>query len=76
MTADQMKLRLETAFNGARVAVFDLTGTQDHYQVVIDSNQLNGLRRIQQHQAVMKVFDEELKSGEIHALTISTKFED
>jgi stress-induced morphogen len=31
------------------------------------------MSRIQMHQAVMKVFDPELKTGEVHALSIRAK---
>ncbi|HEX4925487.1 MAG TPA: BolA family protein, partial [Bdellovibrionales bacterium] len=47
-------------------------GTEDHYQVTVETASFQGLTRIQQHKAVMAIFDAELKSGEIHALTIKT----
>jgi len=73
MTPDQMKSRLETAYPGAAIVVVDLTGTEDHWQVVITSEAFQGLSRIQQHKHVMDVFKDELKTGEVHALTIQTK---
>ena len=73
MTPDQMKSRLETAYPDGSVEVVDLTGTHDHYQVSIISKEFAGLSRIQQHKHVMNVFDAELKTGEVHALTIQTK---
>lgn len=73
MTPQQMKERLEKAYPGDPVEVVDLTGTHDHYQVMITSNAFKGLTRIQQHKHVMSVFAEELKTGEVHALTITTK---
>ncbi len=73
MTPEQMKTRLETAYPGDAIEVVDLTGTHDHYQVMITSNAFRGLSRIQQHKHVMNVFSEELKTGEVHALTIQTK---
>lgn len=68
-----MKKRLETAFPQAVVDVVDLTGTEDHYEVFVKSSQFEGMSRIEQHQTVMKVFDKELKSGEVHALSIRTQ---
>jgi stress-induced morphogen len=50
-----------------------MTGTQDHYQIFIATSGLKGLSRINQHKSVMDVFDVELKSGEIHAMTIKTQ---
>lgn len=72
MTPEQLKQRLQTAFPDANVEVVDLTGTRDHYQVSIVSGAFKGMTRIQQHKHVMSVFDAELKTGEVHALTIKT----
>jgi stress-induced morphogen len=73
MQAEQLKARLIEAFPDAEIAVFDLTGTQDHWQVQITTKFFQGLSRIQQHQMVMKVFDPELKTGEVHALSLKTQ---
>lgn len=72
MTSEQMEERLRQAYPDCEVAVIDLTGGQDHFEVRIASQKFAGLSRIQQHQAVMQVFGEELKSGEVHALAIKT----
>ena len=72
MTLAQMKERLEKAYPGGQVDVFDMTGTQDHWQVAIVSPAFKGLSRIAQQRHVMDVFDAELKTGEVHALTIKT----
>jgi stress-induced morphogen len=85
MTPEQIKNRLEQIYSEAasaggnstgdstsKIEVLDLTGTQDHYQVYVESEKFRGLSRMQQHRAVMDVFDPELKSGEVHALTIRT----
>lgn len=73
MTLEQLQQRLEQAYPDGSVEARDLTGGGDHYQVSIESNRFSGLTRIQQHQAVMAVFAEELKTGELHALSIKTK---
>ncbi len=70
MTPLEMEEQLRQAYPSAQVAVIDLTGTENHYEVRISTPQLNTMNRIAQHQAIMSVFDKELKSGEIHALTI------
>lgn len=72
MTPEQVKARLEQAYPDGAVEVVDLTGTHDHYQVAIVSQAFEGLSRIQQQRHVMAVFDAELKTGEVHALTIKT----
>ncbi|HRO67245.1 MAG TPA: BolA/IbaG family iron-sulfur metabolism protein [Pseudobdellovibrionaceae bacterium] len=73
MSPQEIKTRLEQAYPGANVEVFDLTGTEDHYEVSVESPVFAGLSRIQQHQHVMAVFGPELKTGEVHALSIKTK---
>jgi stress-induced morphogen len=70
MTDQELKARLSAKFLGAKIEVNDLTGTNDHYEVVIRSGALAALKRIDSHKSVMSVFDPELKTGEIHALTI------
>jgi stress-induced morphogen len=72
MTPEQMKTRLSDAYPNSTVEVLDTTGTHDHYQVYIESDAFKGLSRIQQHKHVMQVFAAELKTGEVHALTIKT----
>lgn len=73
MTQEMMKQRLMAAYPDGVVDVTDTTGTQDHWEVYVESQKFSGLSRIQQHQAVMSVFQPELKTGEVHALSIRTK---
>lgn len=72
MTQEQMISRLKAAYPNALVEVLDLTGTSDHWEVSIITAEFSGLTRIQQHQKVMAVFSPELKTGEVHALSIKT----
>lgn len=72
MKIDQMQDRLKTHFPDGRIEVTDLTGTSDHWEVLVESSAFKGLSRIEQHQAVMKAFSAELKTGEVHALSIKT----
>lgn len=76
MNIEQMKQRLQAAYPQTAptdIQVRDLTGTSDHWQVEVKSDAFKGLSRIEQHQHVMNVFAAELKTGEVHALTIKTK---
>lgn len=73
MTLLEMNTRLTTAYPDGTVEVVDLTGTEDHWEVSVESAKFAGLNRIQQHQHVMAVFGPELKTGEVHALSIKTK---
>ena len=65
--------RLQVAYPGSIIEVIDLTGTEDHWQVSIVSSHFAGMKRLEQQRHVMQVFDKELKSGEVHALTIQTR---
>ena len=73
MNQEAMKNRLEKAYPDAAIEVVDLTGTEDHWEVFVESQAFAGKSRIQQHQDVMSVFAPELKTGEVHALSIKTK---
>jgi stress-induced morphogen len=70
---NEIKSRLEENYPDGSVDVTDLTGTENHYSVYIASQKFAGLSRIQCHKQVMDVFGPELKTGEVHALTIKTE---
>lgn len=76
MKIEEMKQRLIEYYPDANaladIHVNDLTGTSDHWEVSVKSSAFNGLSRIEQHQHVMKAFAPELKTGEVHALSIKT----
>ena len=72
MTPDQLQQRLESLSPGTEVQVMDLTGTQDHYQIVIVSPAFAGKMMIEQHRMVMGLVKAEVDSGEVHALTMRT----
>ncbi|MEQ1878825.1 MAG: BolA/IbaG family iron-sulfur metabolism protein [Bdellovibrionia bacterium] len=76
MTPQDLQTRIEKTYPDAKVEVVDLTGGQDHYQVFVETASFKGLSRIQQHKAVMDIFALELKSGEVHALTIRTSMKE
>lgn len=73
MSPDQMRSRLTEFFPDSKVEVNDLTGGGDHYEVFVQSNVFAGMSRIEQHQKVMAAFQAELKTGEVHALSIRTQ---
>jgi stress-induced morphogen len=73
MNIEAMKQRLNSKFTNSKIEVADLTGTANHYQVIIESEAFHGLNRVQQHQLVMSVFKPELTTGELHALALTTK---
>ncbi len=44
-------------------------GGQTHYRLIIESEKLRGLSKVQCHQAIYKILDSEFKGG-LHALAI------
>ena len=72
MTPQEIEVRLKNTFPDCDVIVTDLTGTENHYEVRVASKVFGGRSRIEQQRMVMGAFDAELKTGEVHALTIKT----
>jgi stress-induced morphogen len=65
----QVQALVEAGIPDAKVAVEDLTGTRDHYKVIVVSDSFEGKSRIQRHMMINEALKEPLK-GPIHALTI------
>lgn len=72
MDSEAIKSRLVSKLPAAAqdVQVIDMTGTEDHWEVIIRAAAFEGVSRIARQRMVMAIFDAELKSGEVHALTI------
>ncbi len=73
MTLNEIKARIVKAYPDALVEVSDLTGTMDHIQVHVETSHFKGMSLLDRHRNIMGLFDLELKSGELHALTIKAK---
>lgn len=71
MTANEMLERLKKSYPESMVKV--VSDDNVHFFVEVESKLFTGLSRIEQHQHVMKIFDAELKSGELHAMQLKTK---
>jgi stress-induced morphogen len=68
---DEVKNLIETGINGSYVEVGDMTGTMDHLEILVVSDEFKGKMRIDQHQMVMDVLKESLKE-KVHAVKIKT----
>ena len=73
MTIQEIKTRLINAYPNSIIEVEDLTGTSDHIEILIESSAFKGMPLLARHRQVMGLFAQELKSGEVHALTIKAK---
>ena len=72
ITPEEIQNILVQKLPGAEITVEDMTGTSDHFQVMVLWSGFNGKGLIQQHQWVNRALEEELASGRIHALKIKT----
>lgn len=66
-----VKSLLDAAFPNAKIALDDLTGTRDHYKLVIVTDLFEGKSRVQRQMMINEVLKEPLK-GPLHALTMET----
>ena len=69
---EEIQKILMEKMSGAEVTVQDLTGTYDHFEVVIAWAGFKGKSLIAQHQAVNQALAAPLEDGRIHALKIKT----
>ena len=72
VSSEQVESMLKAALPDAQVQVQDLTGTRDHYQVLVVSSEFEGKTLIKQHQLVYGALQEAMSSEAIHALTMKT----
>jgi len=52
--------------------VVDLTGTRDHWQVLVVSAEFADKSRVEQHQLIMEPLQKRFGSNEIHAMALKT----
>ena len=69
ITPSEIQALLTQTFGNAHIVVQDLTGTLDHYKVIVVSDMFVGKTLVQRHQLVNRTLAEPLK-GPLHALTI------
>ena len=72
MTPDQVKQLIARDFPEATIEVSDLTGTGDHFKAAVVSDRFAGLTAIKQHRLVYAAVQQNIDSGELHALQLST----
>jgi len=72
MSPAEIQKKIEDTLKGSQAQVRDLTGTADHYQVVVISPQFQGKSMVDQHRLVKSVFEKDIASGEVHALSLKT----
>ena len=74
METATIRVLLAEAFpNATELSVEDRTGTGDHFQVNLATEEFDGLALIDQHRRVNEVLAAPLADGSIHELRIKTK---
>ncbi len=68
---EEIKQLIESKLTGSIVKVNDLTGTQDHLDIMVVSDEFKNKMLIEQHQIVMNILKESLRE-KIHAVKIKT----
>lgn len=69
---DEVERLIKEGISDAEVFVTDLTGTRDHYSVVVVSSQFEGKLPLKQHRMVNAALEGPLGTGELHALQLKT----
>lgn len=72
MDFEEIKQLIKSTLPDADIEIIDLTGTRDHLGVTVTSDAFQGKRLLQQHQIVMDILSERLKT-DIHAVKIKTQ---
>jgi stress-induced morphogen len=63
---------IRTELPDAEVAIFDRTGTMDHFNLTVRSGAFKGKTLIEQHQLVYGALRSALKDGRVHAVELKT----
>ncbi|MEQ8762411.1 MAG: BolA family transcriptional regulator [Planctomycetota bacterium] len=71
ITPEEIQKTLQEALPESEVHVADLTGTRDHYQVIVIAPQFQDASLIDQHRMVYAPLQKQI-GGDIHALAIKT----
>jgi len=71
MIEKKIKEKLKNGLENAEVFIQDMTGKNDHFNVMIISKSFEGLNLIERHRLVYKILDS-MVTKEIHALQLKT----
>lgn len=70
MLPHEVKSRIETGLPSCSAYVSEFSGGTDHYSVVVVTPAFESRSLLQRHRLVYALFDAEMATGEVHALTI------
>ena len=70
MLPHEIKARIESGIPETQVQVNEFSGGTDHYAVVVVSPAFEGQALLKRHRMVLDLFQAEIGTGEVHALSI------
>jgi len=73
MTAEEIKQLIEQGLEGAKASV---TGSEGKFEATIICAQFLNMATIEQHKMVYAAVNQQISSGEIHALSLKTATEE
>ena len=68
-----MTALIRRSFPDAHVEIVDLTGTMDHFNVLVRSGAFRGIPLMDRHRMVEQALSEARADGRIHAMSIRTE---
>ena len=71
MIEKKIEKKIESALDSPKIFIQDMTGTNDHFNLIIISDSFDGLSLIEQHRIVYNILNDMI-SKEIHALQLKT----
>ena len=71
ISAQKIQSLVEKALPGSQVMAEDITGTNDHFQVLVVSPSFEGKGMIERHRMIYGILGAEV-GGAIHALSLKT----
>ncbi|MBL4889062.1 MAG: BolA family transcriptional regulator [Candidatus Lindowbacteria bacterium] len=72
MKTEEIKKRIEEAWDDTSAMISDMTGTGDHFDVRVISPAFEGKSMVERHQLVYGLFPDELADQRIHAMALKT----
>ncbi len=72
ITPTEVQQMILAGIPNSRVEVKDMTGTGDHFDIVVVSNAFQGKTMLEQHQMVFSLLRDEM-DRRIHAVQLKTK---
>ncbi len=73
MEPEAIEAAIRAALPDAEVVCYDLTGTQDHWQIEVTSAHFKDLPLLRQHRLVKEALAPHLLNRTLHALSLKTR---